>query len=211
MTTRKHYVTGIVDSQMITQSDNLLPVIKIKLLSIPVNMLVDTGATACILQNSIFKNIGKDDRIKRIPSNATLKSISGQTLNIVGCYMLPINIGSREICHPFHIIDSDFEQSYVGILGYDFMVQNGISLDFERGKMSSNKTAVKFKAVNEPVCNSVPQNFARLQVKCSLQPHETKMVDLATDLPISRGESVLIDSLNRNPAVQWVRIKRPRF
>lgn len=111
---------------------------------------MDTGASVSIIKKNIL-----------LPSTTiaseiiNLSGISQQTIQTQGCAMVELNISDQEtINHRFHIIDEKTNIPYHGILGNDFLRAHNVLLDFKRGHILLNKTAINIYHINKSSENS---------------------------------------------------------
>lgn len=176
-----------------------LPVTKIRIAGVEVISLIDCGASVSLVCNREFKKIESDKNVKKINDPTIIKSISGESLKILGCYRIPITIANKYFEHYFYVVDNDFGPSYGMILGYDFMRTNKLKLDFEQHKVAIGGLELKMmdsNTVNQ--INNVNNNFAKLKTKYILQPREILIANIILDSKIEEGKEVLIKPIYNN-------------
>lgn len=179
-----------------------MPVIDIKICSAQQSALIDSGASISVLCSREFNKIKTDPLIKPCKSNLIIKSVTGDKLDIQGCYSLPVTIGNKTIHHPFHIVSQNLPSQYKAIIGYDLLKNHKFTLDLTKDILTSTNTTVKIRDANTPKCNANSIHYAKLQTKCHLNPHETKIVKLTLHAPLTTGDNILLTPSLINPAIQ---------
>ena len=86
--------------------------------------LVDSGASVSIIAKHV---LSRDDKI--LPASVDLRTVSGQSLSVLGQIRLKMKIGHSVISHSFHIVNGINNSM---ILGMDFICQNNVVLDFNK-------------------------------------------------------------------------------
>lgn len=81
----------------VSSTDHYLPVTDVKFAGSQVTALIDSGASVSLLENSVFQIIKHDASIKPTRSEVNIKSISGDSLQILGSYSIPITFGNKRI------------------------------------------------------------------------------------------------------------------
>ncbi len=112
--------------------------------------LLDSGASISCVSESFLKNVSyqynrkmyKSSKIKRIVG------VGGETHQVLGTVVLPINIQGVTIPHEFHIFS---HLHYPIILGVDFMQKHNVSIDFQRSTVTIPAVMDKI-----PLTSSVP-------------------------------------------------------
>lgn len=85
--------------------------------------LVDTGASVSLLkQQHCPREIQYQRTIK-------IRGISGNMMTLGTCELM-LKIGSNRVQHEFHVIPNNFETSFSGILGSDFLSKYKSIVDY---------------------------------------------------------------------------------
>ena len=89
--------------------------------------LIDTGSTDTLISSAIYHQIPKERRPVLETEGVRVKQIDGSPLVVLGSAVLEIKIGRT-----IQLVKVTFtEMKYPGILGMDFLVPTGGSLDFQ--------------------------------------------------------------------------------
>lgn len=90
--------------------------------------LIDTGASVSAISEYLFNRLRKDAKRNKISSNDNLRSICGDSMDILGVYSLRINLDSNaeELEQKFFVVPQLTETC---ILGIDFITENALVLD----------------------------------------------------------------------------------
>ena len=105
------------------------PMVKLKLKgsSATDSFLYDSGAQISLLSRKSFRKIAVHKRPKKINFDLTCSGVSGNQLNVLGCYMVKFTLLGKEIEHPLFVVDSIPGQA--GVLGIDIIKRFGLALD----------------------------------------------------------------------------------
>ena len=87
--------------------------------------LIDTGASVSIVSEKSLTN--KFHAQKILPASISLKTVSGQQLEVLGKIFLRIKVGNSLVSHWFHVVRG-ISNSF--ILGFDFISANNVQLNF---------------------------------------------------------------------------------
>lgn len=206
-TTRKPHtkkrVTFAQHQDINAATGNYLPIIEVTIGDEPIRSLLDSGAACSIASRSFFENIKHKVHTKRVQSWITLKSVNNQPLEILGCYVIPIKIGIREIKHEIYIVNQSLGENYSMLLGYDFLKQNKLSLNFDKnileGKgLSLNICDTDFRRINN--LNII--SYAKLTQKYSLKPYETTLVELKIGPNVTNDKDIVLSPHLKNKDVE---------
>lgn len=176
-------------------SSYYLPIIKVRIAGKTSYILVDTGACCSILTKEVYNKIKDDALIKKVHSEPSVSSLTGQKLNITGCYDIPIMIGDKNIKHNLLIIDQKLSTKYDGIFGIDILQKFKFHIDLENNMLVSQNTRIPIKDANEIRFNNVTFDFAKLTNKCILEPNENKMYKLSIDTAAKIGDVIKVSKL----------------
>jgi len=89
-----------------------------------VDMMLDTGSSISLIEESVAAAFSREDII---PSNVKLVSAAGNSIPVLGCITLPIQLGNLTARHSLVVVRSLISPV---ILGLDFLQTNEIVLDF---------------------------------------------------------------------------------
>lgn len=192
---------------------NYLPIIEVGIGNEPVRSLLDSGAACSLASRSFFESIKHTVQTKRVPSWITIRSVNNQPLEIHGCYEIPLKIGSSKLKHEFHIVNQSLGENYSLILGYDFLKQNKLSLNFDKNKLEGNNLNINicdrdFRCIN----NLTITSYAKLSQKYSLKPNETTLVELQLGPNFTDEKDIILNpylkdkNIEINPAIVSVGI-----
>lgn len=192
---------------MLNKNSNLrhtLPVTEAKLAGYEVISLIDSGSSICLLEQRIFILIKKDKRIKYLKIDASIKSITGNDLNITDCVMLPVQIGNKQFYHKFYIVKNTLSDYYQSIIGYDLLKAGNFEISFINDKLQSGNSTSQIRDArfNSAAANSTI--YAYLPNKFTLKPGESTEIELLLDRPTEKGEIVKFFSCLKNPNIKFV-------
>ncbi|KAE9017273.1 hypothetical protein PR002_g13439 [Phytophthora rubi] len=106
----------------------------------PVEMLIDTGAIASLVNSRVLKRVGRADTPLR-PSNKDLNGVTGHKLRIRGEIDLPLRVGSLEVMRPFVVVDRLHVDT---ILGTDTLKELRAVIDLEDNTLTLKGTGEVF-------------------------------------------------------------------
>ena len=117
---------SICEIQHNSQNKNARPYLAVSFEKMSIKGLYDTGADISCLSEKIFRRVPPEKRPVRLttPTQAQLKSASGDQLEARGKYLLSIQLGKISIQHPFYVIRNLNEDL---ILGIDFIHQHQLN------------------------------------------------------------------------------------
>lgn len=192
--------TRLINTQIVESQRNnfYLPVIDTRFAGQHTTCLLDSGACVSVATFKLFEKIKHDPNIKRCENHLIVKSISGEELNVVGCYIIPITIGEKRIRHPFYVVKDDLAKHYQAIIGYDLLKKFGFSIHLNNNTLEAKNLSVKIRDANSSRANNVCLDYARLQSKLTLNPHESRIVNLAIDMNVKPGQELLFNPTLRN-------------
>ena len=139
------------------------PMVKLKLKgsSATDSFLYDSGAQISLLSRKSFRKIAVHKRPKKINFDLTCSGVSGNQLNVLGCYMVKFTLLGKEIEHPLFVVDSIPGQA--GVLGIDIIKRFGLGLD-----VITNKPYLIDQKIEATVTKEVFLP-ARCKHKCKVQ------------------------------------------
>ena len=175
-----------------------LPIIKIKVADLTINALIDTGASCCLLQDSIFTRIKGDKRIKNVATSVSIKTISGGNINFHSCKKIPVTFGNKILLQSFFITSRDLTSDYQCIIGYDFLVANKIIIDIDRSIVKSRNTEVKILDKQTTNClNTIAiKNYATLLRKTRIAAGDTTTIEVKLNDFIPDRREILLEPLD---------------
>ncbi|KAL5020837.1 hypothetical protein ScPMuIL_002080, partial [Solemya velum] len=98
--------------------------------------LIDSGADSCLISARMYKNL--PNRLKLKSGGPSLKTASGETLNILGQIELPFTMNGLQMSHKFYVTEGLFRNM---LLGRDWMKKYGLKINSEKVPvMITNKT-----------------------------------------------------------------------
>ena len=98
---------------------------------IPVEMLIDTGATRSVISKPMYYRLPRVPRLT--PTNVRFKAVSGDFLGCIGVCHLTIKIGDRVFTHPFFVAETNED---VNIIGADLMVFANMIINMQHGSIN---------------------------------------------------------------------------
>ena len=161
-----------------------------KFAGLNVTSLIDTGAASCLLEIGVYNQIKHDPSIIQHQSDVTIKSITGNIIDIIGCFSIPLSIGSKEIRHPFYIVKGTLAPQYQAIIGYDFLKLHNFNIDLRNDTLISNDATIELHNALPNNPNDKPLQYARLIHKLTLLPHESKVVNLKVQKNVIQGDNI---------------------
>lgn len=184
-----------------------LPVVNLKLAGITVKSLLDSGASATLLNSKIFKMIQKDDRVKILKIDAQIKSVTDGKLEITNCISVPINIGNKHYQHKCYVVNNPLSDYYDAIIGYDFLKSKQFTICFKTDKIKMQNTEIDIHdALTNPVINQT--TYAYLPKHIVLQAGESKDIEFALNKTVKKGDLIKIFSNLKNPNIKFVNMCR---
>lgn len=182
---------------------NYLPLIEIDIGNKTARSLLDSGAACSLASRSFFENIKHVVPVKRVQSYITIKSVNNQALDIHGCYIIPIKIGNRELKHDFHIVNQALGENYSFILGYDFLKQHKLSLNFDKNTLEGDNLKINIDDKDRRYINNLTiTTYAKLSQTYTLPPHETTLVELKLGLYNTHDHNIILHPHLRNKNVE---------
>ena len=132
------------------------------------SLLIDTGASICLLKKSVLIN-----DIKIYPTDIFIKGIDskdGDTLKSLGFVNLKLKFGENYIMHKFYIFD-DLQLPYDGIIGTDLFIAYNCKLNYNTNSLEikNYKTKLLF---NEPSYIIKPRS--ETVIECTVENPEIK-------------------------------------
>ena len=112
-------------------------IVKVRLGTSDVCLLVDTGATA-----SLIKENGMIFKRPLSPSTVRLRGVMGHLLPLLGAITLSVETLYGEFPQQFHVVGKDFKLPCDGILGLDFLRKHDASLDFAKERIRLRDTTL---------------------------------------------------------------------
>ena len=103
------------------------------------NCLVDTGATISLLQAEKYYAIIEEKRPPLEPYLPKIRMGDDASITAIGCAIFPLTINGR--LTPQKMVVANIEVA--GVLGYDFLYDNGADVNIREGSVSINGTAIK--------------------------------------------------------------------
>ncbi len=113
-----------------------------KLFHVPVKIdniltyaLIDTGASVSAISEYFFNRLRKDAKQNKINNNDNLRSICGDSMDILGVYNLNISLDNNAevVEQKFFVVPQLAETC---ILGIDFITENALVLDGESRRVT---------------------------------------------------------------------------
>lgn len=185
--------------------DYQLPIVNFKCAGLQIAGLIDTGASASLLTLSEFNKIKHDSTIKCSEVSVNIRSISGDSLQIIGSYIIPISINNIHFRHKFYITNNSLPVHYQAILGYDLLKAHNFILNLESNTLTTNCKHISINSINlsaSPTQNTVITEYARLPTKLTLLPKQSKLVNLKLNMLVKGGEDVLFTPVLQNHKIE---------
>ncbi|XP_054865645.1 uncharacterized protein LOC129348709 [Amphiprion ocellaris] len=192
-----------------------------KSVSLPVSALVDSGSEECLLDDNLLRQLG----IPTIPLSQSLvaRSINGLSLAKVFQKTVPVALviaGNHREELTFCVMENANPPM---VLGYPWLVRHNPQLDWRLRKVSSwspacnqscllsslTPSSSEVSSPSEPInLDNVPSQYHDLAMffskskALSLPPHRPydcaiELLDGATSLPVSQGNSVILTIVDR--------------
>ena len=103
------------------------------------NCLVDTGATISLLQPEKYYAIIEEKRPPLEPYLPKIRMGDDASITAIGCAIFPPTINGRLTPQKMAVANT----VVAGVLGYDFLYDNGADINIREGSVSINGTAVR--------------------------------------------------------------------
>jgi hypothetical protein len=110
--------------------------------------LIDTGASVSAVSEYFFNRLRKDVKQNKIINNDNLRSICGDSMDILGVYNLNISLDDN-----IEMVEQKFfvvpQLSETCILGIDFITENALVLDGETRRVTYKMKGKTFSLIAE--------------------------------------------------------------
>ena len=163
-----------------------IPKASIHVNSIPVDLIVDTGASTDILDESTFASLNKDNNIQLQPTSKRLFAYgSGQQLPVLGKFSATLSLKDKRITSLIHVL----EGNHGSLLSYQSATDLGI-LDMHLNHVASKKS------VHEGLCQTHPDLFRGIgklkgvEVKLHINPSVPPVAQPARRIPFHLRKKV---------------------
>lgn len=194
----REYQNAVVNTQLSHTAFNL-PIIKIKIGSLELFALIDTGASISIIETSTFKRISQQFVKKQQDPSINILSLSGQEIKTAGFYELNLQIGHENVKHSFFLSTQNFNAPYQVIIGFDFLKKFKCLINAKNNTFNIGNTSITFcTRASNSISTLIHSNFARLKNSLKLPPRAQKIVELKVDSTIPQNSMVLIEPVIRN-------------
>ena len=143
--------------------------------------MLDSGSTRCLLQESSLK--GNHQYVK---NNLKVKAVTGDPIKIEGQLDIHLKLGNEDIgSQRFLIQKDDFPSDFQGILGTDWLTNNGAIIDYKVGavRINNQKTWIPFwdytptesYGINAVIDNTIePEPMEEYEVVARVKINATK-------------------------------------
>jgi hypothetical protein len=130
--------------------------------------LIDTGAEISIVSSSRLKPGFK----YQCNDGINVRGVSNLVLKTEGTTKLKLATTTHETIHTFHIMGSDFQLQYDGILGRDFWEDKEAAINYCNREIIMGNIIIKF--------DSKGDNENKKSRKCTLKARTENLVELPT-------------------------------
>lgn len=122
-------------------------------------MMIDTGSVNCILNKSVLPLLGDDARINE--RSMTIHSVQHKGVECQA-YSFSFRMGNGMFSDTFFVnsemnFDQMFDFPFIGIVGYRFLINHGLVLDYETETLHSSLGTIE--GVNEDYAFFFPMSF----------------------------------------------------
>ena len=163
---------------------SIVPTVSVTIGDIPINMIIDTGASIDILDKPTYHKIHQHNNISLIPSTNCLFVYGSATqLKVIGCFQSPISINDVQYISTFHILEGD----HGSLLRYTIAAKLGIlQLQVNHLKISSYDHLLKqyptvFKGIG---------NLSGVEVMLHIDPEISPVAQKARQIPFHLHKKV---------------------
>ena len=109
---------------------------------------VDNGADLSIVSAKVLKKIKSHLVKKQTDSKQTLlRSVTGDTLNVLGLVEIHLSFGNQKFWHRFHVIENTTKKM---IIGSDFFIETGVTIDLRGRTLALGSEVVLLKDKSYP-------------------------------------------------------------
>ncbi|ETL82444.1 hypothetical protein L917_17385, partial [Phytophthora nicotianae] len=166
---------------------------------VPADLLVDSGAVACLVHSRVLKRIGRSTEPLRSYTQS-LNAVSGHSLKTRGVINLQLRLGSLEKTIPFVVVD----QLHVdAILGTEALKEFKAVIDLEDNVVTLKGTGEAFPIGSPRVEESY---HARISSSVRICPGGQALVVADVTGQVVEGTTVLVEGLvDLNTAVRVAR------
>ena len=156
-------------------------------------ILVDSGASCCVIKYDYWKEIGGHETDLKLYNNQHITTACNTSLGVVGSVNLTIELEGIRLVHDFIILK---ELTANLILGMDFLMRYGCKMDIQNQTMTMNipgKRLMTLDMDERPLTKDFNNEevmaddmIGRLLRQTTLKPGEEKKVKIATSSNMSK-------------------------
>ncbi|CAI6343011.1 unnamed protein product [Macrosiphum euphorbiae] len=202
--------------QEIVPPPNYRPEIPLKLFKIHYNALLDSGASVSAVSEELYQNLISDpsqNKIPLFPLNGILltTALNNKSIKLKSQIYLNFSIQNYETFGIFLVVP---HLSTPLILGTDWLVENGVTIDYSTKEISlpSLKNKIPFKLIADHDPNSLVNSLKNINISEDLPllsespssskynplPFETEKNIALNDFPLNISQQNLMTSLLQN-------------
>ena len=152
--------------------------VKIRLVNLHLNALVDTGANVSVIQKRTFDKLKYKPELD-VPDILNISGVGGAVYEVLGKCDLEINVNGLKLPHTFQVIE---DMCYPIILGQDFLSMHKAKIDLEEKIVSFCDNLTVAALIHSPVQASNSKDnhiFARTASDISIRPNSETNIVLA--------------------------------
>ncbi|GFT22624.1 retrovirus-related Pol polyprotein from transposon 297, partial [Nephila pilipes] len=132
-----------------------LPMIHVNIADEQLIFLIDSGSSISLIPGHIFDTMKHKIQHKSYLSRqCKIKSVNDSEINFSCCVDIPIHVNNKRLRQNFFITKDIASSTFQGLLGYDFLLRNRITLDL-------NSNTLKFSDTTIPVIHNNRQDNLR--------------------------------------------------
>ncbi|GFT21181.1 hypothetical protein NPIL_67203, partial [Nephila pilipes] len=129
-----------------------LPMIHVNIADEQLIFLIDSGSSISLIPGHIFDTMKHKIQHKSYLSRqCKIKSVNDSEINFSCCVDIPIHVNNKRLRQNFFITKDIASSTFQGLLGYDFLLRNRITLDL-------NSNTLKFSDTTIPVIHNNRQD-----------------------------------------------------
>jgi len=184
-------------SQEIVPPPNYRPEISIKLFNTPYSALLDSGASVSAISENMFKTLKNDPskhKIPLLPLTGILltTALSNKSVKINSQIYLTFFINDYETFGIFLIVP---QLSTPLILGTDWLIENGVIIDYNKKEISLPKipNSISFKLITDHDPNSLINSLKNLNInKLSPTVHNNLSIQTSHSIPFDSEKNTTL-------------------
>lgn len=128
-----------------------LPFIQLQTAGLDFSVLLDSGASVSLLQESTYNFLKDKVKITHVARQVTLHTVTREKIHFLKCITLPFKIAGRRYRHQFFVTAQKLSHDIQILLGYDFLKDNSAIIDFRENVLKISNDLVPLNKLDVKV------------------------------------------------------------